>query len=43
VPTRIHGLYAYHHDSAAAPLEHGRIVAADQEERFTQKKYEPSL
>ena len=32
---RILGLSAFYHDSAAALLEDGRIVAAAQEERFT--------
>jgi carbamoyltransferase len=37
-PTRILGLSAYYHDSAAALIEDGRIVAAAQEERFTRIK-----
>jgi carbamoyltransferase len=40
VPTRILGLSAYYHDSAACLLEDGRIVAAAQEERFTRKKHD---
>jgi len=39
-PTRILGLSAYYHDSAACLLEDGRIVAAAQEERFTRKKHD---
>jgi carbamoyltransferase len=35
---RILGLSAYYHDSAAALVEDGRIVAAAQEERFTRVK-----
>ena len=35
---RILGLSAFYHDSAAALVENGRIVAAAQEERFTRKK-----
>ena len=35
---RILGLSAFYHDSAAALLVDGRIVAAAQEERFTRKK-----
>jgi carbamoyltransferase len=31
------GLSAFYHDSAAAPIVDGRIVAAAQEERFTRK------
>ena len=38
---RILGLSAYYHDSAAALVEDGRIVAAAQEERFTRKKHDP--
>ena len=37
---RILGLSAYYHDSAAALVEGGRIVAAAQEERFTRKKHD---
>ena len=32
------GISAYYHDSAAALLRNGEIVAAGQEERFTRKK-----
>jgi len=39
-PIRILGLSAYYHDSAAALVEDGRIVAAAQEERFTRKKHD---
>src|SRR5712691_10851879 len=35
---RILGLSAFYHDSAAALVEDGRIVAAAQEERFTRRK-----
>lgn len=34
------GISAYYHDSAAAILVDGRIVAAAQEERFTRKKHD---
>ena len=37
---RILGISAYYHDSAAALLVDGRIVAAAQEERFTRKKHD---
>ncbi len=37
---RIIGISAYYHDSAAALVEDGRIVAAAQEERFTRKKHD---
>ena len=35
---RILGISAFYHDSAAALVEDGRVVAAAQEERFTRKK-----
>ncbi len=35
---KILGISAFYHDSAAALIEDGRIVAAAQEERFTRKK-----
>lgn len=35
------GISAYYHDSAAALLRDGEIVAAAQEERFTRKKHDP--
>jgi carbamoyltransferase len=38
--TKILGISAFYHDSAAALLIDGRIVAAAQEERFTRKKYD---
>lgn len=37
---RILGISAFYHDSAAALLVDGRIVAAAQEERFTRKKHD---
>src|SRR5688500_2572043 len=37
---RLLGLSAFYHDSAAALLEEGRIVAAAQEERFTRKRHD---
>ena len=40
---RILGLSAFYHDSAAALVEDGRIVAAAQEERFTRKKNDASF
>ena len=40
---RILGLSAYYHDSAAALIDDGRIVAAAQEERFTRKKHDSSF
>jgi carbamoyltransferase len=38
--TRILGISAYYHDSAACLVEDGRIVAAAQEERFSRKKHD---
>jgi len=38
--TYILGISAFYHDSAAALLKDGRIVAAAQEERFTRKKHD---
>lgn len=40
MPTRILGISAFYHDSAAAILVDGQIVAAAQEERFTRKKHD---
>src|SRR5579871_4970751 len=37
------GISAYYHDSAAALLIDGEVVAAAQEERFTRKKHDPSF
>jgi carbamoyltransferase len=34
------GISCYYHDSAAAVIEDGRIIAAAQEERFTRKKHD---
>jgi carbamoyltransferase len=39
-PQQILGISAYYHDSAAALLVDGEIVAAAQEERFTRKKHD---
>src|SRR6266542_2262553 len=38
--TAILGISAFYHDSAAALLIDGRIVAAAQEERFTRRKHD---
>src|SRR5262245_20292095 len=40
MPTRILGISAYYHDSAACLVQDGKIVAAAQEERFTRKKHD---
>ena len=37
------GISAYYHDSAAAILVDGQIIAAAQEERFTRKKHDSSF
>ena len=34
------GLSAYYHDSAAALLQDGEVVAAAQQERFSRKKHD---
>ncbi len=39
--TSILGISAFYHDSAAAILVGGKIVAAAQEERFSRKKHDP--
>lgn len=40
---KILGISAYYHDSAAAYIEDGVIIAAAQEERFTRKKHDPGF
>ena len=35
------GISAFYHDSAAALLIDGKIIAAAQEERFSRKKHDP--
>jgi carbamoyltransferase len=37
------GISAYYHDSAAAIIRDGEIIAAVQEERFTRKKNDASF
>jgi carbamoyltransferase len=41
--TTILGISAFYHDSAAALVVDGEIVAAAQEERFTRKKHDPAF
>lgn len=41
--TAVLGISAFYHDSAAALVVDGRIVAAAQEERFTRKKHDASF
>lgn len=40
---KILGISAFYHDSAAAYIENGEIIAAAQEERFTRKKQDPAF
>ncbi len=40
---KILGISAFYHDSAAALIDNGVIVAAAQEERFTRKKHDPGF
>lgn len=40
---KILGISAFYHDSAAAILDDGKIIAAAQEERFTRKKHTPDF
>ena len=40
---KILGISAFYHDSAAAVIENGNIIAAAQEERFTRKKHDPNF
>ncbi|MFO1257776.1 MAG: carbamoyltransferase [Gammaproteobacteria bacterium] len=37
------GISAYYHDSAAALVKDGHIIASAQEERFTRKKHDPNF
>ena len=41
--TAVLGISAYYHDSAAALIVDGKIIAAAQEERFTRKKHDASF
>ena len=41
--TTILGISAFYHDSAAALVRDGVVVAAAQEERFTRKKHDPGF
>jgi len=43
MPSAILGISAYYHDSAAAIVVDGDIIAAAHEERFTRKKHDPSF
>jgi carbamoyltransferase len=37
------GIYAFYHDSATCLVQHGKIMAAVQEKRFTGKKHDASF
>jgi carbamoyltransferase len=37
------GISAFYHDSAAALIRDGRVIAAAQEERFTRRKHDPGF
>ena len=37
------GISAFYHDSAAALVKDGKLVAAASEERFTRKKHDPGF
>lgn len=41
--TAILGISAFYHDSAAALIVDGKVIAAAQEERFTRKKHDPDF
>ena len=41
--TTILGISAFYHDSAAAIIQNGKIIAAAQEERFTRIKHDSSF
>ncbi|MFS4491337.1 carbamoyltransferase [Maribacter sp. 2308TA10-17] len=43
MPTAILGISAYYHDSAAAIIIDGEIIAAAHEERFTRKKHDSAF
>ena len=40
---RLLGISAFYHDSAAALVQDGQVMAAAQEERFTRKKHDASF
>ena len=42
-PMKILGISAFYHDSAAAIIDNGEVIAAAQEERFTRKKHDSSF
>ena len=42
-PTDILGISCFYHDSAAAILKDGKVIAAAQEERFTRIKHDKAF
>lgn len=40
---KVLGISAFYHDSAAAIVSNGEVIAAAQEERFTRKKHDPGF
>ncbi|PID45962.1 MAG: hypothetical protein CSB47_06565 [Proteobacteria bacterium] len=43
MPQYILGISAFYHDSAAALIKDGELIAAAQEERFSRKKHDPAF
>ena len=43
MPSNILGISAFYHDSAAALVQDGKVIAAAQEERFTRKKHDAAF
>ena len=41
--TSVLGISAFYHDSAAALIQDGKIIAAAQEERFSRIKHDPKF
>ena len=41
--TKVLGISCFYHDSAAAIIDDGEIIAAAQEERFSRKRHDPSF
>lgn len=40
---KILGISCYYHDSAAALIDNGKLIAAAQEERFSRKKHDANF
>ncbi|WP_030800638.1 carbamoyltransferase [Streptomyces sp. NRRL S-337] len=43
MPHLVLGISSYYHDSAAALVEDGKVIAAAQEERFSRRRHDPSF